>query len=397
MNELFVQALPILKKIEENGFEAVFVGGCVRDYLLQRPIHDVDIATSATPDEVKSIFSKTIDVGIQHGTVLVIENGESYEITTYRVESEYVDYRKPKEVKFIRSLHDDLQRRDFTMNAIAMNTSGEIIDPFGGQQAIQNGLIETVGEANDRFSEDALRMMRALRFVSQLSFTCSDETLQALQDNQLLLNNISIERITAEFEKLLCGPNAQQAFQLLIETNLFAYLPGFSEKKSSLLEVIQHDLHGELDLDEKWAVLLFYVASLDEIDSFLRAWRLPVKRIRRIQEILRAIHHGDFGDKMTLFTTGIQSSLSAIKVSWFLKKQDSKQAEEKIKEIWDSLPIHDVSQLEVNGTLLMQWSTRDKGPWIREVLHIITKKIIDGDLPNQTEAIYKEVQRCNLI
>ncbi|MEH6941581.1 CCA tRNA nucleotidyltransferase [Bacillus sp. JJ722] len=397
MNELFVQALPILKKIEEHGFEAVFVGGCVRDYLLQRPIHDVDIATSATPDEVKSIFSKTIDVGIQHGTVLVLEHGESYEITTYRVESEYIDYRKPKEVKFIRSLQDDLQRRDFTMNAIAMDTRGEIIDPFGGQQAIQKGLIETVGEANDRFSEDALRMMRALRFVSQLSFTCSDETLQALEENQLLLNNISIERITAEFEKLLTGPNVKQAFQLLIETNLFAYLPGLSEKKDSLMKVVQHDLQGELDLDEKWAVLLFYVASLDEIDSFLRAWRLPVKRIRRIQAILRAIHQGDFYDKMTLFTAGIENSLSAIKVSCFLQQLDSKQAEEKTRSIWDSLPIHDVSQLEVNGTLLTQWSTREKGPWIKETLHIITKKIIDGDLPNQTEAIYKEVQRCNLI
>ncbi|WP_042350139.1 CCA tRNA nucleotidyltransferase [Bacillus massiliigorillae] len=397
MNELFVQALPILKKIEDNGFEAVFVGGSVRDALLNRTIHDVDIATSATPDEVKSIFSKTVDVGIQHGTVLVIENGESYEITTYRVESEYVDYRKPKEVKFIRSLQDDLQRRDFTMNAIAMNMNGDMIDPFGGQQAIQRAMIETVGNANDRFSEDALRMMRALRFVSQLSFTCSDETLQALKDNQDLLKNISIERITAEFEKLLCGVNVQEALQLLIDTNLFTYLPGFSDKKNELIQVAQYDLHKVCNVDEKWAVLLYYVVNLNEVESFLRAWRLPVKRIRHIRAILQAVYHENYDDKMTLFTNGIDCSLSAIRVSYFLKHQDSKQAEEQAIEIWNSLPIHDSSQVNVNGTLLTEWSNREKGPWIRETLHIITTKIINEELPNNTEAIYKEVHRCNLI
>src|SRR3954463_7544519 len=160
MNEPFLSAIPIIKQLETSGFQAYFVGGSVRDYLLNRSICDVDIATSATPNEVKEIFSRTVDIGIEHGTVLVLFEDKSYEITTFRTEGEYQDYRRPKEVSFIRNLNDDLKRRDFTMNAIAMDLNGKIIDPYNGAAAIQNKVIETVGSANERFQEDALRIMR---------------------------------------------------------------------------------------------------------------------------------------------------------------------------------------------------------------------------------------------
>ncbi|MGM9923139.1 MAG: CCA tRNA nucleotidyltransferase [Bacillus sp. (in: firmicutes)] len=397
MNELFIQALPILQKLEAGGFEAVFVGGCVRDYLLKRPIHDVDIATSATPQEVKRIFKKTVDVGIQHGTVLVIENGASYEITTYRAESEYEGNRKPKEVKFIRSLQDDLERRDFTMNAIAMNARGEIIDPFEGRQAIQNELIDTVGNAGERFSEDALRMMRALRFVSQLSFTCSDRTLQALCEHRDLLHNISIERITAEFEKLLDGRNVQQALRLLLDTQLFRYMPGFAAKEAELAQASRYDVRTLDSLDEKWALLLYFVTSLDEIEMFLRAWKLPVKRIRSIQAILRAVHAGNFQNKMTLFTNGLDCSLSAVRLASLIKYKNPQSIEEQVISMWNALPIRETSQLAVDGTLLKEWSSRPQGPWIKETLHIITEKVLNLEIPNEIQAIKKEVLRCNLI
>ncbi|MGZ4161997.1 MAG: CCA tRNA nucleotidyltransferase, partial [Neobacillus sp.] len=205
MIEPFLSALPVLTMLEEAGFEAYFVGGSVRDYLLSNPIHDVDIATSATPEEVKVIFPKTADIGIEHGTVLVRFQKESYEVTTFRTESEYQDYRRPKEVSFIRSLHEDLQRRDFTMNAIAMDRMGKLIDPFDGRRAIKEKIIQTVGHADDRFNEDALRMMRAVRFVSQLSFKIERETINALTNLVHLLEKIAIERKRAEFEKLLIG------------------------------------------------------------------------------------------------------------------------------------------------------------------------------------------------
>lgn len=164
MNDVFLKALPVLQKLTTAGFEAYFVGGSVRDYLLNRTISDVDIATSAFPEEVKEIFQSTYDTGIAHGTVTVRENNEFYEVTTFRTEGTYEDFRRPSEVKFIRSLEEDLQRRDFTMNAIAMDEHFALHDPFSGQEAVKNKAIKAVGKASERFHEDALRMMRESAF-----------------------------------------------------------------------------------------------------------------------------------------------------------------------------------------------------------------------------------------
>ena len=396
MNEIFVKALPVLKKIELHGFEAVFVGGSVRDDLLQRNIHDVDIATSATPEEVKNIFPKTIDVGIQHGTVMVLENGETYEITTYRSESEYVDFRKPKEVTFIRSLKEDLQRRDFTMNAIAMNTSGQIIDYFHGQQAIANQVIETVGNADERFTEDALRMMRAVRFVSQLGFTCSDETIAALKRNRELLQNISIERILVEFDKLLHGTEVQEGLRLLLDTGLYALLPGLQSKEKALACVATLDLKQLHSLEEKWATLLHFTAELCDIESLLRQWKMSIKRIRHIQSILGLLQ-GDCQDKMALYRNGLETCLCVNRIQNLLAGREINENEAVIQQLWNTLPIQHASQLAVNGTHILQWAKKAKGPWIRDILSIITEKVINEEIPNELDAIKKEVIRCNLI
>src|SRR3954471_23995751 len=242
MNPIFLKAIPLLEKVEKAGFEAYFVGGCVRDFILGKKIADVDIATSATPQEIKTIFSKTIDVGIEHGTVVVIWDKETYELTTFRSDGEYTDFRRPSEVTFIRSLEEDLKRRDFTMNSMAMNKEGKIIDPFLGQEAIKNKRIETVGSATDRFHEDALRMMRAVRFVSQLSFTIESETQQALKTNAFLLEKIATERKTVEFEKLIQGKNRKHALQLLLDTELFLFLPGLTKHEKALHQLIKHNI-----------------------------------------------------------------------------------------------------------------------------------------------------------
>jgi len=397
MNEHFKRAIPILKTIEQKGYEAVFVGGCVRDHLLNRSIHDVDIATAATPEEIKSIFPKTIDVGIEHGTVMVLAYGESYEITTYRAESEYVDHRKPKEVKFIRSLQEDLQRRDFTMNAIAMNANGDLIDPFNGQQAIKEQLIETVGDANERFLEDALRMMRALRFVSQLSFTCAPETIRALVENKRLLSTISIERITAEFGKLLSGDNVQEAIQLLVETDLLAYLPGLANKHADLQQLAGYSIQQLANEDEKWALMLLCTGSLEEVEHTLRKWRLSVKRIRRIRSMMKVEKElrEHVNVKLLLYRNGIDFLLSAsrlLAVQGYLGVK-----EEFLQQQWESLVIHDPSELAISGSDLLQWSNRQSGPWIAEALNHVTEKVINEELKNDKESIFKEAKRCNLI
>ena len=399
MNEYFQRAIPLLNMIEQNGYEAVFVGGSVRDYVLNRTIHDVDIATSATPEEIKAIFPKTVDVGIEHGTVMVLAFGESYEITTYRAESEYVDHRKPKEVKFIRSLQDDLQRRDFTMNAIAMNKDGVLIDPFHGQQAIQNHLIETVGDANERFQEDALRMMRALRFVSQLSFSCAPETIKALVFNKQLLATISVERITSEFGKLLDGDNAQEAIRLLVETDLLAYLPELAGKQDGMLQLASYPIHKLVSEDEKWALAMLCTDTLENTEKTLRKWRLSVKRIRSITSIMKVVkelpNHPNI--KWLLYQNGVEYLLSANRILAVLGS-DAVMEEERIMELWQSLVIHEPSELAIKGSDLMKWSpSRKSGPWISEALSVISEKVINEEIENEIESIFEEAKRCNLI
>src|SRR5690606_5123182 len=209
----------------------------VRDLLMNKPIDDVDIATSATPEEIKNIFDKTVDVGIEHGTILVLYGGESYEITTFRTEGNYVDYRRPESVSFVKSLEEDLSRRDFTMNAIAMTKEGNIIDPFHGMEDIKNKIIRSVGNPENRFSEDALRMLRAVRFVSQLGFEMEAETNKALAKLAHLLEHIAVERKLIEFGKLLIGEYKTKALQLFVDSGLYRYVPLFINFSDSLKNI----------------------------------------------------------------------------------------------------------------------------------------------------------------
>jgi len=203
------QSAEILSVLENAGFEAYLVGGCVRDTLMKRPFHDTDITTNALPEQIMNAFReyKTVPTGIKHGTVTVISDGVPYEITTYRIDGEYSDSRRPDSVEFTSSLREDLARRDFTVNAVAMNSKGEISDFFGGKEDIQKKIIRCVGSPEKRFSEDALRIMRAIRFSSQLGFRIESETAQAVHRMKDRLRNISKERIREELDKLICGKN----------------------------------------------------------------------------------------------------------------------------------------------------------------------------------------------
>ena len=199
----------VLKQLENAGYEAYIVGGCVRDMLLGRAIHDTDITTNALPEQIISAFPdcKIIPTGIKHGTVTIIKNHIPYEITTYRIDGEYTDSRRPDTVEFTADITDDLSRRDFTMNAIAMDRHGALVDAFGGKNDIENKLIRCVGEPELRFTEDALRIMRAIRFSSQLGFAIEKNTAEAVHRMKDRLKNISRERVRDELDKLLCGKN----------------------------------------------------------------------------------------------------------------------------------------------------------------------------------------------
>lgn len=193
----------ILKVLNQNGFEAYVVGGCVRDALLDRPAGDWDITTSASPRQVKALFAHTIDTGIAHGTVTVMLEGEGYEVTTYRIDGAYLDGRHPSFVTFTACLEEDLKRRDFTINAMAYHPQTGLVDLFDGQADLKKRRIRCVGDPKERFTEDALRMMRALRFSAQLDFTIEADTAAAIAELAPRLSMVSAERIQAELVKLL--------------------------------------------------------------------------------------------------------------------------------------------------------------------------------------------------
>ena len=217
----------IIHTLQQAGYEAYAVGGCVRDSILGRVPDDWDITTSAKPEEVKALFRRTIDTGIQHGTVTVMVDKEGYEVTTYRIDGDYEDGRHPKDVTFTASLTEDLRRRDFTINAMAYNDEDGLIDIFGGIEDIERKMLRCVGDPEARFGEDALRMMRAVRFSAQLGYKIEEETQKAIQKLAYTLEKVSAERIAVELVKLLVSPHPDR-MRVCYETGLTAvFFPEF--------------------------------------------------------------------------------------------------------------------------------------------------------------------------
>ncbi len=245
-------AARILRVLEDHGYEAFVVGGCVRDSLLGRNPNDWDITTSALPLQVKALFRRTIDTGLKHGTVTILMDGEPFEVTTYRVDGEYLDGRHPSEVTFTASLQEDLQRRDFTINAMAYSEKKGLQDFFGGLSDLEKGLIRAVGDPAKRFGEDALRIMRAVRFAAQLGYEVEADTVQAMKDLAPTLSRISAERIAAELEKLLVSPHPEK-LRMAYECGITAViLPEFDR----CMETGQNNPHHKYSVGEHTIVAI---------------------------------------------------------------------------------------------------------------------------------------------
>lgn len=230
----------IIQTLQEHGYEAYAVGGCVRDSLLGREPGDWDITTSASPDEIKKLFARTVDTGIEHGTVTVLLGKEGFEVTTYRIDGKYEDSRHPTEVIFTRNLREDLLRRDFTINAMAYNDTEGIVDIFGGMDDLNRKIIRCVGNARERFGEDALRIMRGVRFAAQLGFSLEKETKEAMAELAPTLEKISAERIQTELVKLLVSDSPElirEAYHLGITAVI---LPEFDEMMRTGQETKYH-------------------------------------------------------------------------------------------------------------------------------------------------------------
>lgn len=383
--EIFVKAMPVLRTLEDAGFEAYFVGGSVRDVLLHRHVHDVDITTSAYPEEVKELFDKSIDTGIKHGTVTVLYGGESYEITTFRTESGYQDFRRPDHVTFVQNLDEDLKRRDFTINALAMDMHGDIVDLFNGIEDLKNHIIRAVGNPEKRFHEDALRMMRAVRFMSQLEFKLEEKTEQAIKDNHELLKKISVERIREEFVKMGLGPFSRQAFQIFLDTQLSEDVPDFAGKKN-LLQVYPQLKFSPTMETSLWAVIIILLkVSNENIGKFMRDWKNSNAMTEKVEQIIKMFDliADHVPTDYELFEAGEDIIINTIDVADILGQPVSSEA---LVDRYLALPIKTPSELAVDGRFLIKRGMRP-GAQLGRTLNQIRKKVVAGEIENSEEAI----------
>lgn len=383
--EIFVKAMPVLQTLEDAGFEAYFVGGSVRDLLLHRHVHDVDITTSAYPEEVKELFDKSIDTGIKHGTVTVLYGGESYEITTFRTESGYQDFRRPDHVTFVQNLDEDLKRRDFTINALAMDMHGNIVDLFNGIEDLKNHIIRAVGNPEKRFHEDALRMMRAVRFMSQLEFKLEEKTEQAIKDNHELLKKISVERIREEFVKMGLGSFSREAFQIFLDTQLSEDVPDFAGKKD-LLQVYPQLKFSPTMETSLWAVIIILLKVPNEkIGKFMRDWKNSNAMTEKVEQVIKMFDliADHVPTDYDLFEAGEDIIINTIDVAHILGQPISSEA---LVDRYLALPIKKPSELAVDGRFLIKRGMRP-GAQLGHTLNKIRELVVAGEIENSEEAI----------
>ena len=432
-------AQKVLEQLNKNGYEAFVVGGCVRDSLMGRIPSDWDITTSALPKEVKNCFSKTIDTGIEHGTVTVRMDGESYEVTTYRIDGKYEDARHPKEVIFTPNLEEDLKRRDFTINAMAYNEEKGLVDLYGGVSDLKNQVIRCVGEPVERFSEDALRMLRALRFSAQLDFSIDENTFCAIQKLAPTLSKISAERIQVELAKLISSEHPERMREVYKSGLSSVFFPEWD----AMMECEQNTEHHAYTVGEhtirvmeevpsernlRLAALLHDVAKpvckkTDDkgVDHFIGH---PTLGGEMAKEILRRLKFdndtinyvsamaGYHDERPAATPRNIRRLVSLVGADLMpdllvLKRADTLgqsefQRDEKLKyldevnRLWEQIVKEDdavsVKDLAINGNDLMALGM-EKGPKVGEVLKELLELCLDDPKKNTREYLSEEAKR----
>ena len=369
-NKKFNSAINILEKFNEAGYEAYFVGGCVRDYLLNDDFSDIDITTNALPDEVKKIFRKSIDTGIQHGTVTILINGDSFEVTTFRTEDDYIDHRTPEKVEFVSDLKEDLDRRDFTINAMALDSKGELYDYHCGEKDLRNKIIKTVNNPNERFFEDALRMLRAFRFSSKLGFEIEENTLKAIKNNAELIKFVSIERIVNEFRKLLTGKGNKRSLELLLDSKLNNYIP-FLDEISKIIDFSNYN----------FCQSLYILSNINDI-SFekLKELKLSNKEIKQVK-IYEKINK-DFISNVHLERSWDNYD---IKDGAFIASYSKYYDMEDIKKI--KLPIESFNDIAITSMEIISIIDKPAGPWIKEIIKKLEEDILLSKIDNRRKDI----------
>lgn len=366
-----------LELLEKKGFEAYLVGGCVRDFLLGRIPNDYDITTNALPNQIIQVFSDyhTIPTGIKHGTVTVIIKKFQVEITTYRKDSTYSDNRHPDSVEFTPSLKKDLARRDFSMNGMAMNLNQDITDIYNGREDMKNHIINCIENPDRRFDEDSLRILRALRFASQLDFKIEKNTSDSIHRNAKNLKNISAERINAEFEKLIAGKNPYYILKEY-EDVIQVFMPEYSYSESILKK-------DAVQLIRRSAFFL----NIEPVYNIMKRLKYSNKDINDTIKLIEYFN-ADISSKPALKTIlkNIGTELTKNLIDFRNAcGQDTSYSENMLDEILKNNECYLISQLDINGKdlMLMGFSGVQTG----KILNILIEKVINDEIENSKTAL----------
>lgn len=388
--------LYILQQLNQNGFEAYIVGGCVRDCILGRQPMDWDITTSAEPHEVKAIFPHTFDTGIQHGTVTVVKNKINYEVTTYRVEGEYEDCRHPSEVEFTKKLEEDLLRRDFTMNAIAYHPDQGFQDFFHGMEDISSQTIRGVGVPAERFQEDALRMLRALRFSVQLGFTIEQNTYKALKENRALIQKISVERIHEELDKLLAGVFFEK-MSLLWESELLYEISPVLQKNmvAEGSRVISQLKQAQIDMEIRWTLFLQHMSE-KEAKSFLKKLKFDTKTLRGVTQLIQLLSlplpKEEYPLRKLIGQIGAEKILQLIELKALLQKEEVLQTKETTSTILERKDCLTLKELKFTGEDLISMGV-PKGKEIGKILGYLLDLVHQDPTKNEKFMLHQYAER----
>lgn len=431
-------AAAVLSALRAAGFEAYIVGGCVRDSIMGMAAHDYDVTTSALPQETERVFAgyRVIETGIKHGTVTVLSEGQPIEITTYRIDGEYHDGRHPDGVSFTRNLRDDLSRRDFTMNGIAYSPEEGFVDLFGGREDIERGVVRCIGEPEKRFGEDALRILRALRFAAVLGFSIEERTARAAVECAELLDRVSRERVFAELKKLLCGKNAEQVLKDFPEifariipqaAKLVGYEQNSRFHDSTLWEHTARAVGGApCDEGMRLAMLLHdigkpYCRSEDEqgeshyyghaeksaalAEDILRALRCDNATRERVVEIVR-YHDMPINDtarylRRALSRHGYDRLCDIIRAHIADDMGKKPACRERIaayeaalvhaRELMERAPCLTVRDLAITGSDLK--GIVEPSPKMGRLLSALLAEVVDGTLPNTRQALLERARK----
>jgi tRNA nucleotidyltransferase (CCA-adding enzyme) len=378
MKEYTSAGKAILQAFHDHGYEAFFVGGYVRDFLLGIPSGDIDIATSATPDQVAALFPKTKNTGLKFGTVTVFLDRYAFEVTTFRTDGFYRDNRHPVDVKYAKTKAEDLIRRDFTINALAMDQDGKIEDLCGGIADLNQQMIRAIGDPDRRFQEDALRILRAFRFVAKLNFSIEEATYRSIQRNRDLLYHISNERIMQELKMILSYPHASKAFQLMVETGVADLFPDLS----SGLRFLATQTEIKLDHFQFYA-LCFYQSNREIADS----WRFSNKEREIIQKLidLLTVTENDVYNAVLVYAYGLDLCLRANEIHRLV--DPNSDAERLIRQIDQTLPIRKTCDLVFKGQDILQLTAIKDARLIGEVISDLVLQVITLQLPNEYSAL----------